>query len=487
MLKEKLDGKKKNDFFNIKYKKLIKDIFTFAVGTVLAKIIQFILMPLYTSYLSSETYGMAELTNNLSELLIPIATLCIYEAAFRFAVDLNYDRKELATNILKLLIYSMGIGIVIAIIIRILFHYQFAFYLYAILYAYSIKTTFSYYVRGKGLTRVFAMSGIINALALGVFDVIFLVLLHTKSEGYLLAIFFAYLVTTIYLWFRGKISKDTNFKLRSNKKLKRSLIEYSYPLIFYNILYWFITISGRYILLWKSDNSTVGIYVAAIKIAAVINMIQQAVYAAYQLNSSEIYTEENREKYYSNVINFLSNFYFVTGSIVICFSPVLATLTLKNEFYEGYVYLPIIMLSAVLNCVSSLFGTMYSTYKMTNRTVPVSIIGAGVNLVTGISLVTQYKIWGICMASCMCYLIQVIYKMYDIKRVCNVDIKTKRVIINIALISTQVLLIQKINTYKYLISSLIVIIFVVLNGINHKKHIIDFIAYLKSDGGKRYE
>ena len=70
-----------------KYLRLLSDVGVFAVGNLLAKLIQYFLLPLYTSAMTTETYGTAELLNNLSEMLFPIVTLAIYEAVFRFAVD----------------------------------------------------------------------------------------------------------------------------------------------------------------------------------------------------------------------------------------------------------------------------------------------------------------------------------------------------------------------------------------------------------------
>ena len=85
-----------------KYMTLASDIVIFIIGTVFAKAIQFLLMPLYTTYLTTEEYGVAELTNNLSEFFLPIATLCIYEAAFRYAVDPSFDnRKIVALHLLE--------------------------------------------------------------------------------------------------------------------------------------------------------------------------------------------------------------------------------------------------------------------------------------------------------------------------------------------------------------------------------------------------
>ena len=59
------------------------DTAIFVVGIALAKAIQFFLLPLYTTYMTTESYGAAELVNSLSELLYPIVTLCIYDAAFQ--------------------------------------------------------------------------------------------------------------------------------------------------------------------------------------------------------------------------------------------------------------------------------------------------------------------------------------------------------------------------------------------------------------------
>ena len=145
-----------------KYRTLLSDIMIFIIGTVLAKAIQFILMPLYTTYMSTEAYGIAELTNNLSELFFPIATLCVYEAAFRFAVDPEFSNRKLATAVAKVMLISSGIGLFIAIFVKVFFGYQYAFYLFFILYAYSIRMCAAYYIRGNGKSKIFAMSGVVN-------------------------------------------------------------------------------------------------------------------------------------------------------------------------------------------------------------------------------------------------------------------------------------------------------------------------------------
>ncbi len=445
-----------------KYKILISDIFIFLLGTVLSKAIQFFLMPLYTTYMSPEAYGVAELTNNLSEFFFPIVTLCIYEAAFRFAVDPYFNNSNLVTAVIKVMIFSSFIGFIIALITRFVFKYSYSFYLYFILYSYSIRMCAAYYVRGNGLSKIFALSGIINAFSLGVFNSLFIVFLHLNERGYLLSIGLSYCISACFLFIFGKIAKDYKRNLDSSKDLF-ILFKYCLPLIFYNVLYWFTTISGRYILLLFTDTSTAGKYVAAIKIAAVVNMIQQAVYAAFQLNSSREFTENDKEIYYTKTTNFLISIYCFFGSLIISTTPVLAKFTLKYDFYDAKVYLPIIMLSAIINCVSSVIGTMYSTYKKTRRVIGVSLFGALINVGAGILFTPVINVWGVCIASVLCYFSQTIYKLIDVKTFCNISYNWGIIIGNLFLLIIQVVVISLAIPYNWFISIFIVFTIFLVN------------------------
>ena len=414
-----------------KYRTLLSDIMIFIIGTVLAKAIQFILMPLYTTYMSTEAYGIAELTNNLSELFFPIATLCVYEAAFRFAVDPEFSNRKLATAVAKVMLISSGIGLFIAIFVKIFLGYQYAFYLFFI--------------------------------SLSIFNVIFLVILKTGENGYLLSIGLSYCVSAIYLIVAGKIARDIVPGESIDKEVK-VLLPYCIPLIFYNVLYWFTTISGRYILLGFTDASTAGKYVAAIKISAVVNMIQQAVYAAFQLNSSRIFTEKGKEKYYTEITNLFICLYCIFGSIIVCITPLLAKFTLMNEFYEAKVFLPIIMLAAILNCVSSLLGTMYSTYKKTQKMIGVSLVGSATNIIVGLVLTPILGIWGVCIASVFCYLSQVIYKFVDVRKFCKIKYNWIKIVPNLLLLTLQVILMSTDKTPLFGLAILVALVLFVINS-----------------------
>lgn len=403
-----------------KYIRLVCDMGVFALGTVFAKLVQFLLMPIYTTYMTTEAYGMAELTNNLSEFFFPIVTICIYEAVFRYAVDIKIDKKEVISFGMMILTGSaflVGGGLVI---LQKFVHYKYMMYLYFILYAYSFRMLIAYYVRGKGFSKVFAVSGVVNAICLACFSFVFLVLLDMGVRGYLLAIGIAYLISMIFLFVGGKVYEDLIWKIRIGRT-GMEMLKYSMPLIVYNIGYWLTMMSGRYIILWSKGASEAGLYAAVVKLAAVINMMQQAFFAAFQLNTSREYESVDREQYYTKIFRLYSGCILVFGSLILGCSPLLAKLTLRKEFFTARQYLPVVLFIAVIDCMFCFYKTMYTTFKLTKRAVPSMLLGAGINVFVGILTVNKYGIWGIFLASLLCNVFQIAYRVLDVKRF--IDIK----------------------------------------------------------------
>ena len=77
-----------------KYKNLSMNTLLFTISSFGAKIISFLLVPIYTSVLSTKDYGNVDLVSTTVQLLIPIATLNIQDAVLRFSLDDKYEAEE---------------------------------------------------------------------------------------------------------------------------------------------------------------------------------------------------------------------------------------------------------------------------------------------------------------------------------------------------------------------------------------------------------
>lgn len=78
-----------------KYKYLLKNVGLMTINNFGSKILSFLLVPLYTSVLTTEEYGTYDLYAVTIFLLTPILSLNIIEALLRFSLDKNNEKRNL--------------------------------------------------------------------------------------------------------------------------------------------------------------------------------------------------------------------------------------------------------------------------------------------------------------------------------------------------------------------------------------------------------
>ena len=98
---------------NNKFKRLIKDIFIFSLGSLGSKLILFLLVPLYTNYLTKAEYGTAELVFTIAQLLIPIASVTIWNGLIRYGLMNSQQPESVFKN--SILIWLFGSILIIAL------------------------------------------------------------------------------------------------------------------------------------------------------------------------------------------------------------------------------------------------------------------------------------------------------------------------------------------------------------------------------------
>ena len=95
-----MSNKKKNKY-------LIKNTIVFALGNLGSRLISFLLVPLYTSILSTSGYGILDIINVVISIGIPILTLNISEAVMRFLLDKNSDKEKILQVSVSFSIFSI--------------------------------------------------------------------------------------------------------------------------------------------------------------------------------------------------------------------------------------------------------------------------------------------------------------------------------------------------------------------------------------------
>ena len=87
---------------------LAKNTVLFAIGNLGSKLLQIVLVPFYTRFMSDTQYGTVDLLQSMASLLMPIFSLTIAEGVFRYAMDKDYDKSTvLSVGIVVTAIGSM--------------------------------------------------------------------------------------------------------------------------------------------------------------------------------------------------------------------------------------------------------------------------------------------------------------------------------------------------------------------------------------------
>ena len=81
-----------------KYRRLLSNTAILALGTIGSKLLVFLLLPLYTRCLTKAEYGISDIITQSANFLMPIMSLGISDAVFRYTLDKTVDRRRVLTT-----------------------------------------------------------------------------------------------------------------------------------------------------------------------------------------------------------------------------------------------------------------------------------------------------------------------------------------------------------------------------------------------------
>ena len=268
-----------------KYSTLKKNTIIFTIGNIGSSLISFILIPLFTNYLTTSEYGKIDFITMLISLLIPIITLNFIEALIRFGVDKEYKSEEvISTIIFSIIPIYIGLLTISLILIKVgIIGNDILMYL-GIFFVVSLYQFLQQYTRVIEKLIIYVTSDILYTVTFSVLNIIFIAKLRTGISGYFTSYILAYLVASVFLIFRAKIYKDVKIELY-NKEYLKEFVKYSTPLIPNNLSWWIVNASDRFLIKVFSGYSNLGIYSIANKIPQILNTFYGLFFKAWQISS----------------------------------------------------------------------------------------------------------------------------------------------------------------------------------------------------------
>lgn len=386
-----------------KASELIKNTGVLAIGNFSSKILIFFLVPLYTSVLTTQEYGTYDVIFSSCSLLIPVLTLNIGDAMLRFPLEEKADIPQIARIGLSFTLISGGVVLCLQLIPSMPWRelsgcdYIAPLYLANAMYQLLILLA-----RGTERFSSIAIAGVMSALVMVLLNVLFLLVLKWGLGGFFLANIIGVALPALYLiWcLRGVIFGAYPDRSRSLELIAK-MVRYTIPLGFTVVGWWFMTTSGRYIVLAFCGLDANGLYSVANKIPAILNTVAGIFIQAWQVSAIKGFNREDADGFLLGAFGAAEMCIILACAFLIPLSPLLAMLLFQGEFYNAWVYIPFLLIYVVLNTMSGLLSPFFLACYKTKHIAVSTFLGAVVNLALGIPLVMMIGAQGAAIA-CLC-------------------------------------------------------------------------------------
>lgn len=448
-----------------KYKYFLKNIGLMTLSNFASKILSFLLVPLYTSVLSTADYGLYDIYTTTAFLLVPLLSGAVSQAALRFSMDTHEDRAQVFSEAIRAFVKASLIIIAAVMankylnLIPLFNEYPIYFILYYVFCLLSdILLSFA-----RGIDKILdvAVAGIVSSVVIIVLNLLLLLVFPMGVAGYFIANISAFIAVSIYLFIRLRLWKYIT--LGHNKALRDEMGNYSRPLIFDQIAWWINNVSDRYVVTWICGAAANGIYSVAFKIPSILNVFQSIFNQAWTLSAVKEIDEDSGE-FYSKIYSIYNCGLVLLCSLLLVGDKLVAHVLYANDFYQAWQYAPLLTISVVFSCLCGVFEGIFAAAKETKILASTTIVGAVINVAMNLVLVWYYGPLGAAFSTMVSYGLVWFVRLKRASNIVKLSIKLKRDLLSYLVLLAQSLLLLVVQDAPllYLMESLLLILILIL-------------------------
>lgn len=417
-------------------KALAKNTFIIAIGTFLPKFSSIITLPIITGGLTKAEMGTYDLISTLVSLFLPVATLQIQSAAFRFLIDVREDEKEtkrIITNIISFILPTSLIALTILYLclgnVSLVIRWLICLYFFSDILMLSTQQI----VRGLSNNKLYSASSVTISFSNMLLIVLTISVGKQGLVGVLASITIATTIGLILLLVKGHILSRIDLSLLSRKTLLE-MLSYSWPMIPNSLSNWVLSFSDRAVLTAFMGLEANAIYSVANKIPALFTTVQGTFVFAWQENASLASKDSDADTYYAEMFDSIFGILVGIMALLIAATPILFWLLIRGDYKEAYYQMPILFMGMLFSSMASFIGGIYVAHKKTRSVGVTTILAAACNLVIDLVFVHKIGIFAASISTLVSYVFLTIYRMVDVQKFQKVKFNIGRFCLLIALL-----------------------------------------------------
>ena len=443
-------------------KKFIKTSIIYLIGNVLSKLIAFILIPIYTTYISPNIYGEFDLINSLISLVVPLIFFQVWDGLFRFVYDYE-DIKEkyfVVSNSFNIFIFGIILYEIIFIIILKFINIPGTIFVNIYGISYAAQYLFGTVARTFKQNKLYMISGVVNTLVNLLLNIILIVVLkQVNINSLFLSIILGNFVQCLIIFIKLDIIKYTKLK-NINFHLIKKMMKFSMPIAVSTISYWLLTGYTKVFISKNFGYSSNGIFAMGSKMASFILVIVSVMQMAWHESSFEVANNKDKKEFYQKGLNsFLIILLYSTISIILLLK-VIFPIIIKGEYYESIKIMPIILIYTSINAFSGFASSQFLAEKDSKIPLYTTLISAFINILL-LFLLKKFDIFGASIALFISFFINTALRIILLKKKYNIKINKKNILSSIIILIIVTFIYYKLNNIINIICFIILLIYLI--------------------------
>lgn len=364
-------------------KKFMKSTGIYLIGNILTKGMSFVLLPIYTTYLSPQEFGHYDLMIAYNTLFMSVLFLDIWNVILRYIFD--YDESEIHTPIstgFMIFMISNIIYIFIVLGLGSFLNLTDTVYLLLVGVLTNLHQIFGYIARALRKNKEFVISGIISSLIMLISNVILLVLLNYDYRSLYISSILGMVIGIFYLYRVAKLKNQFSI-FYIDMKLMKDMFIYALPLSLNSAAYWFLTGFNRVIISSRLTVLDNGIYAVAMKFSAIIQLLTTGFQMAWQeLSYSKVKMNRNEMgTFYERAFKEYSVFLLLGISVALPLINITYEIIVGQAFIESMALIPLVLVSTYFISISLFQSTIINTLKKNQLIFITSLVASLVNVI----------------------------------------------------------------------------------------------------------
>lgn len=462
-----------------KSKEYAKNTIILLIGKFTTQFMTLFLLPIYTHYLITSDYGLVDLYQTYTSLFVPVFLLCLDSAVFRFLIDSRNNKDEIKNIVSSSLIRTI-IQTIILIIISFIIHSIFDIKYYSFMMINIITVMFSNIFlqisRGLGQNKNYSVACIITGSTILISNLLLILKFNFGANSILISNSIGNILCIIYLFLTLKIYQYISIKKYSNLIIKK-LLKYSTPLIPNALSWWIVNTSDRTLISIFLNTAYNGIYTVSCKFSNILNSIFGIFTMSWQESASLHINDDDREIFFSNMIDKILKIFASISLIIIVLLPILFNILIGKSYKTAYNYIPILILANTFNVLIGLFGGIYIAKKLTKKMTSTTIIAAIINIILNLLFIKKIGLYAASLSTLISYLCLAIYRYFDVQKYVKIKLNIKTIISIIIAFAISLMSYYINNLILNILTLFIIVCYSIYNNI---EIIISFMQDIKS-------